>query len=526
MKSKIGAKIIGILLILLPLGSLVFLIGFGPGWTRENEIKLSSPFRTDPVRGYVAVVPSRVSTRYKVTLYEDGKEINSSRFPYTLKKEKMDGKKQKVLTFLATDGSDPSTNGKVYTLIQPRGLSKGLYFTAIGILYLTGLFLIWLVFRSARKHPVLAKWWFRGAMIVLTIAMFECVSWVMSESFLLRSEQGEILFDQSFHCGPKDEGTIYHANYAPHHYMNYALNPRSSGKAGQINSEYHIRRGEPIRPRSEINRRILVLGGSTTFDTQIAREEDTWVGQVEKLVREKYGNNYDVINGGVGGYTLQENMIHYITLLTHLEPDVVLLFEGINDVHPRFYGKVKWDYSNYRRRWNSKGGLIPPPSKLLRWSWIYRYYYLRRHIQPAVSGGIDILARKPYPPADTWKESLKRNPPKVYEKKLEALCDLVQGQGRAIAILPQFFTVTYPTDEIYIQGLRENNEVSRRVARRKGAAFAEYLYRNPPFKPEDFNDNCHFNEPAAKKMAAQVFEFLEREKLLDSKKTVSGEAEE
>ena len=43
------------------------------------------------------------------------------------------------------------------------------------------------------------------------------------------------------------------------------------------------------------------------------------------------------MNGGVSGYTLNENIIHYMMLTTHLEPNVVILYVGINDVHPRWH---------------------------------------------------------------------------------------------------------------------------------------------------------------------------------------------
>lgn len=116
-------------------------------------------------------------------------------------------------------------------------------------------------------------------------------------------------------------------NYSEHHYLNYALNPLFPyGGKLQYNEKFRIRRTEAIRARNQVKWRTLVLGGSTTFCEMVPHEDETWVKQLEIKIRDKYGKDYDVINGGVGGYNIQENFIHYITLLTHLNPDVVILF--------------------------------------------------------------------------------------------------------------------------------------------------------------------------------------------------------
>src|SRR6185503_19495626 len=75
-------------------------------------------------------------------------------------------------------------------------------------------------------------------------------------------------------------------HYSEHHYINYVLNANLKyADSAQINKSFKIRRSEAIRPRDQVKRRILILGGSTTFGEFIPREEDTWVYNLEKIIR-------------------------------------------------------------------------------------------------------------------------------------------------------------------------------------------------------------------------------------------------
>ena len=73
--------------------------------------------------------------------------------------------------------------------------------------------------------------------------------------------------------------------------------------------------------------------------------------QLEACIREANGGQLDVINGGVGGYALVDNLLHYTVLLRELKPDLVILFRGINDVHARLWRDTSLDYRATRRRW-------------------------------------------------------------------------------------------------------------------------------------------------------------------------------
>jgi hypothetical protein len=178
--------------------------------------------------------------------------------------------------------------------------------------------------------------------------------------------------ESSIETGEGDvEGDVL--NFAPHPYLGFALNPLALyGGVRQYNAAYLIRRSEAIRARQDVDLRVLVLGGSTTFGAGVAREEDTWVKLLEDHLRARLGPRTDVINGGVSGYNIVENMLHYLLLLQKLEPDLVVLVTGVNDVDPRLIGELRPDYSNSRMVWNHEALADARPSAFLRWSHLYR----------------------------------------------------------------------------------------------------------------------------------------------------------
>lgn len=72
---------------------------------------------------------------------------------------------------------------------------------------------------------------------------------------------------------------------------------------------------------------IICLGGSTTFGT-LTTDEDSWPYKLQ----EKLGAGYNVFNMGVPGYTTLEAMIQLITFVPELNPNIIIFYEGWNDI--------------------------------------------------------------------------------------------------------------------------------------------------------------------------------------------------
>ena len=79
-------------------------------------------------------------------------------------------------------------------------------------------------------------------------------------------------------------------------------------------------------------RRMLVLGDSMTFGWG-ARQEDAYPKVLERLLNGN-GEQYEVINAGVGNYNTAQEVAYFRERGRHLRPDEVVLGFYINDAEP------------------------------------------------------------------------------------------------------------------------------------------------------------------------------------------------
>jgi len=96
-------------------------------------------------------------------------------------------------------------------------------------------------------------------------------------------------------------------------------------------------RGEEISPvKPDSTYRIALLGGSVGFNGY--SDSTTIIGFVEQLLeesinKEKY-TNMETINAAVPGYISTQEMLVLILKLVDLKPDLVIIFDGVNDWSP------------------------------------------------------------------------------------------------------------------------------------------------------------------------------------------------
>lgn len=85
--------------------------------------------------------------------------------------------------------------------------------------------------------------------------------------------------------------------------------------------------------------RVACLGGSTTFGTGVT-DIDTWPA----LLQKKLGLEYEVINYGVPGYSTAENIIQMALVVPEHAPQIVLFYEGWNDLRNYHQENLGVDY--------------------------------------------------------------------------------------------------------------------------------------------------------------------------------------
>lgn len=104
-------------------------------------------------------------------------------------------------------------------------------------------------------------------------------------------------------------------------------------------------------PKPEGTFRILCLGGSTTEGEHDAMPYPLILGQM--LNKEYPDKTIEVLNAGRFFYTTQNLIIQYLFHLKEIQPDLIILFEAINDILPSFvsppYSSAPFrsDYGHY-----------------------------------------------------------------------------------------------------------------------------------------------------------------------------------
>ena len=116
--------------------------------------------------------------------------------------------------------------------------------------------------------------------------------------------------------------------------LTYRLRPNSRARVAQSAFAINSRgfRGREIPAEKGDAYRIVALGESTTFGVTFNPEDRPWPEWLEEMIRErlKPRRPVEVINAGVPGYRLDQNLHRFPSEILPLKPDLVISYHGIN----------------------------------------------------------------------------------------------------------------------------------------------------------------------------------------------------
>jgi lysophospholipase L1-like esterase len=88
--------------------------------------------------------------------------------------------------------------------------------------------------------------------------------------------------------------------------------------------------------------RIVALGGSTTFCSEVSSNSSTWSSRLQELLQSRYPQvKTEVINAGFPGYTIKSSKLHLQARVLPLKPDIVLFYHAYNDMVQDSYTLAK-----------------------------------------------------------------------------------------------------------------------------------------------------------------------------------------
>jgi len=310
--------------------------------------------------------------------------------------------------------------------------------------------------------------------------------------------------------------------FTPHPYLSYY--PTPNYRNGQTSHNSLGYRGDefPLKKPKGVYR-IVVLGGSSTYDVRIENNAEIFTAQLEKQLKENYGyQNVQVINAGVPGYNSWELLVNLEFRVLDLEPDLVIIYEGVNDLHARLVEPAAYRGDDLGRRqvWQAPHVAIWEHSALIR--------ILSRTMNATRQVGIDDFVSSPtyvsWPFDDRLHEEhlnpteiLKENPPIYFQRNLENMVAVAKEHNVKIMFSTWAFSPfihDYAAEGYYQQGFKENNNVTKEVAAAQHVPLFDFV----AVMPQDakyWADGRHSNEAGALLKAKLFAEFIQTQGLVE-----------
>ena len=327
----------------------------------------------------------------------------------------------------------------------------------------------------------------------------------------------------------------YRQIYARHNYLRYYPTPNYQIGKNRHNSLGY--RGEDLpQPKPAGEFWIACLGESTTYTSAVDDYRLSYPAQLERSLIEQ-GYRVRVINAGVGGWSTWESLINLEFRVLDLEPDLIIVYHGMNDV----YTRLVWPPAAYRgdntgAEGPTQEGIVMPNileystlarAILLKLRLIQPHYSLRRimFLEPETSYGRAFIEQKlngTYPSGKftqvSAQQMLATNRPVYFQRNMEHLVAIAR-QHRMRPVLATFGycptcsdqpTVSSPE---FISALEEFNGVVRAVGKTMHAPVFDYA-RVASQEPRDYIDGYHTTEEGSRRMGELFARYLIQQRLL------------
>jgi lysophospholipase L1-like esterase len=302
--------------------------------------------------------------------------------------------------------------------------------------------------------------------------------------------------------------------YAPHPYLGYVPRPgyrRDDYHDGCLSINTMGFRGPEIERVKKANCvRIVCLGGSTTFSAR-AGNATTYPRLLETKLDATYSPvEIEIINAGVGGYTSAESLVNFQLRVLDLKPDLVIVYHGINDIHPRVVPGFATDYSHYRKP-------SQPPQRTVsdavaEWSTLYaclRYRFLVDHRNNLIR----MTTKVPYylVPLDIQAKSFATTTPDTFRRNIKTIVQLAKANG--VRVVLSTFTYSRSLHDrmytayhsgSYYRGYQQHNAVMTEICRKEGLLNVDLASRFPNDDESLFSGPVHLNSRGTE-IKAQVF---------------------
>jgi lysophospholipase L1-like esterase len=264
----------------------------------------------------------------------------------------------------------------------------------------------------------------------------------------------------------------------------------------KINSLGHF---GPEATKEKTKIRVLCIGASTTANNI---SDGTTDYTYPSILQKQLGDEYEVLNGGIGGWITPDILINFQLNLLKLNPDIVLLYHGYNDLQYHLMHNVQSDYSHGRKNLGEVLGLIKRANVLPKIRFWHSYEFIKDKLFGTGNVRNDVLNlinKLPINYLNTY-ESLK-----IEKDILENIFILCKHHD--IKLIPSSFVYyNYKKDMAsnkLQKGVELQNKNMKQLSDTYNTPFVDQ-YKLIPKKKKYFVDTIHFS-PDGMKLLAENF---------------------
>ncbi len=263
---------------------------------------------------------------------------------------------------------------------------------------------------------------------------------------------------------------------------------------------------------------------------------NAYPGYLELELRRRGQGDVRVVNAGAEGYTTWESLLNFQLRCLDLDPDLVLVYHGFNDIHAR----LVWPPGAYRgdnsaNISHSSGWYQPLPLHLRSTALRILLVALGRARSPT---DLVLTFATMEPTTKFWDykaqlhkgrypsgffrqhsvaELLEQNGPVYFRRNIENIVVTARQHGVQPVLMTLAFSDADPTNVLntpeYNAALREHNAVVREIARDLGTPLID-LAREFPERPDVFIDTVHMTSEGGRIRAGLIADSLAAADLL------------
>lgn len=325
-------------------------------------------------------------------------------------------------------------------------------------------------------------------------------------------------------------------SWSPHYFLDYFPTPGYQ-HGENIHNSYGFRGDEFSLAKAETVFRIVTIGGSTTYSIDVQDYKDSYPYLLESYLHEEGFESIEVLNAGVAGYTSHHNLINLQFRVLPLQPDLIVIYQGFNDIGTR----LVYPYSRYLG--DASGSFVGHTRDIFMPS-IFEYstflriiginrasikshgaldWHYRAAADSNVGGEFNTQFQFDYYPSGIFEENpldsiLENNPPIYFERNLRSMLATAESQNVRILLVTMVLDKDfheksgsirnrfYASDE-YAGALAEHNEVTRKVAAQTGALLLD-MARSFPDDESLSTDSLHFNRDGNRVRAQIIGDYI------------------